>query len=842
MNYNFLKNNIRSFINGVHIDISALELLISDKDNSFILNHNIEAVSQLITFLNGSDNIFVLNGFMGSGKTVCLDFIEDMVDENVLIFNNSYLESVNLDDVFLAMFRDFSNYQNDKKVNLPKTDTNVFSDKINAYIKYCNCAMLFIFDSFEINMQSIKKQKDILNFINYISHFEKVKIIISSRTFKSYELINSTGVKEYTLTSLTEDEAVAYIKSDNIEGNSYEINEIYNQSRGYYILLQMSVFIMKLYGLNASLLINEYKKSGKNYTEFLINKILESVSGKFVKTLLFLALIRHNVSIDYLIIRDIASIDELEFLTQKHIITEKNGKYYIKDYIKNQYLNTVNELSKIKASEYIIKLYDMELPLKPFERGLFLSRQTMRQEINYHQERIQKLTDKLEKSQKNRTNLSDFNYVSYSISSGYDENSEKPVKNKFIRHLSKGNLKKGAGSLTNEEYMLINSINKEDVLTKSIYQFTEERNTKPKDDIKPTDINDDIPKNVDDFIAIAQKYEAVYNFSNAILYYKQALTYRDDDNYAELEPQIYEKLAQCYKKIQEIDEAVKMYENAYRIYVNISSENADRVLTEMAKMYVETYKFEQAKEVYNRIINSPTGIAKEKLIRVYLDLAELENNSGNLHQALTYSQRALSEAEKISDTKLLSECYFKFGLILDDTNNVDFAVRYYLRCVQTLNNPKENIYLASAYSNLAGISYEKNNLSAAKMYYELSLNADKVQENNEGMYYSYLKLAGIYKKENSEKTHEYLLNALNYAKKCDDITYTISTYSDIGDYHFDIGNYKQALKSYIMAMTLVPKYLDDDLKPQLNKKISKIKSTVGELTFKNLIDEIKKKN
>ncbi len=842
MNYNFIKDNLRSLINGVQIDTSALELLIVDKDNSFILNHNIEAISELIKFLDGSDNIFVLNGFMGSGKTACVDFIEDLVDENVLIFNNSYSEAVNLDDVFLSMFRDFSNYQNDKKVNLPKLDTNIFYDKINAYIKYCNCSMLFIFDSFEIGMQSSEKQKDILNFINYLSHFEKVKIIISSRTFKSYELINSTGMSEYTLKILIKEEAEEYIKSENIDGNSYEISEVYNQSRGYYILLQMSVFIMKLYGLNASLLMNEYKKSGKNYTEFLINKILESVSGKFVKTLLFLALIRHNVSIDYLIIRDIASFEDLEFLSQKHIITEKNGKYYIKDYIKNQYLNTVNELSKIKACEYIIKLYDMELPLKPFERGLFLSRQTMRQEINYHQERIQKLTDKLENNQKNRTNLNDFNYVSYSVSSGYDENSEKPVKKRFLRHLSKGNLQKSAGSLTNEEYMLINSINKEDVLSKSMYEFAGEKNDVHEDEIKPADINEEIPNNIDDFISIAQKYEAVYNFSNAILYYKQALTYRNDENYAEIEPQIYEKLALCYKKIQEIDEAVKMYETAYRIYVSQSSDNADKVLTDMAKMYVEVFKFEQAKEVYNRIINSPIGIPKEKLIRVYLDLAELENNSGNIHQALTYSQRALSEAEKISDTKLLSECYFKFGLILDDTNNVDFAVRYYLRCVQTLNNPKENVYLASAYSNLAGISYEKNNLSASKMYYELSLNADKEQENNEGLYYSSLKLASIYKEENREKAHEYLLNALNYAKKCDDITYTISTYNDIGDYYFDIENYKQSLKSYIMAMTLVPKYLDDDLKPQLSKKISKIKSAVGELTFKNLIDEIKKKN
>lgn len=840
MNYNFLKENIYSLINGVQVDISAIEMLITDRDNSFILKHNIEAVSELIKFLKGSDNIFVLNGFMGSGKTACVDLVEDFIDENVLIFNNAYEESVNLDDIFLSMFRDFSNYQNEKKVILPKVNTNIFSDKINAYIKYCNSAMLFIFDGFEINMQSAEKRKDILNFINYLSHFEKIKIIITSRTFKSYELINSTGVNEYTLKSLTEDEAEQFIKLNDISGNSYEISEIYKQTRGYYVLLAKSIFIMKLYDLNTVLFMNEYKKSGKNFTEFIISKLLDSSSVKFVKPLLFLALIRHRVSIDYIIMHDIATLEELEFLTQKQIVSQNNGKYFIKDYIKSQYLNTVNELSKIKACEYLIKLYDAELPLKPFERGLFLSRQTMREEISYNKERIKKFTDKLESSKKTKNSQSDINYVSYSVSSGYDESAEKQTKENYLRRLKRKNIKKSG--LTNEEYRLINSINKEDIISQSMLEISQTKHKENSETVITSDVMEEIPNTLQDYIKIAQDYETVYNYTNAILYYKQALTYRNDENYTKLEPFIYEKLAQCYKKIQNIDEAVKMFENAYKIYINQSPENAYNVLDKMAKMYTEAFKFEQAKDVYKRIINSPIGIEKEKLIRVYLNLAEIENNDGNIHQALTYSQLALCEAEKISNTKLLSECYFKFGLVLDDTNNVDFAVRYYLRCIQTSNNPKENIYLASAYSNLAGISYEKNNISASKMYYELSINADKELDNNEGLYYSYIKLARIYAEENNEKTHEYLLNALSYAKKCDDITYTISTYSEIGDYNFEKENYKQALKSYIIAMTLVPAYLDDDIKPKLNKKISQIKSAIGEFDFKNLIDEIKKKN
>ena len=47
--------------------------------------------------------------------------------------------------------------------------------------------------SFEIDTRSRDTQKDILDFINFISRYEKVKVIICSRTFKKYNLINKSG-------------------------------------------------------------------------------------------------------------------------------------------------------------------------------------------------------------------------------------------------------------------------------------------------------------------------------------------------------------------------------------------------------------------------------------------------------------------------------------------------------------------------------------------------------------------------------------------------------------------------------------------------------------------------
>ena len=108
MNYKFIKENLNSIINGLRVDKSALEVFIAGKESSFILNHNIDGISSILSFLNSADNIFILNGFMGAGKTFVADFLLDFINEDVLIFKNSYQEAINADDILLSLFKVFS--------------------------------------------------------------------------------------------------------------------------------------------------------------------------------------------------------------------------------------------------------------------------------------------------------------------------------------------------------------------------------------------------------------------------------------------------------------------------------------------------------------------------------------------------------------------------------------------------------------------------------------------------------------------------------------------------------------------------------------------------------------
>ncbi len=841
MEYNFIKDIYKNVASDSINSDSMLKESVLTKNNSFILNHNIDVLEKLLKFMQSSENIFILNGFMGSGKTYVADCFLDFINDDVLIFRNSYQEAINLDDVLLSMFKDFSIYHNEKNITLPKTETSIFSEKINSYIKYCNAPMLFIFDSFEINMRTKDTQNDILDFINFLSHFEKVKVLICSRTFKKENLLSHNSVMTADLKPITIEEFQKYLEENSISGSKYECDELYKISRGHYLLLELSVLIMHILNMSLTNFSSEYKKSAKNFLEFLVSKILSVSSDKFIKVLILLSALRHGVTLNFLENQNFASGLDMDFLLQKHVVSEKFGKYYLKDYIKNEFIKSVSAETKIKIHKFILQVYNSDLPRKPFDRELFLSRITMRQEIAYHLMKINKLEAEMEKNDRQKlSDIQDFTYLTYTRSLGFTSDINAVPSSQRRGNIKRSKDKNTRFQLSDIDSLLLNASKPDDLITTHFRRLAEidSENNQSADN---TDISELIPKSLDDYVKIAQNYEKSFDFASAVNYYKKALTFTDDKMFEHKEPVIYTKLAICYKRIQNFDEAVKNYEKVYNLYFNTNIDKANEILLSIAQIYSEVYKFDKAKEVYNRILYSPSKISPQTVIRVFLDLSELEDNNMNPESALNYSKKALDEAEKFADVRLLCECCYKYASLADDSGNIDLALKYYLKCVQTSQDVNENEYLASSYYNLAEISFDSNNPASAKMYFELSVDADKKLENYEGLYYSYLKLAKLSEDENNADTHDYLINALAASKNLDDIIYQISAYTEIADYYYKNGHYKKTLKTYIMVKSIAANNMLRDIELQFDNKINKLKTVIGEVEFLKLMNEIKNK-
>lgn len=840
MSFDFLKENFNYLFEGNKVNVSSLDVLLSTENNGFILNHNIAAIENILNFLRNSDkNIFILNGFMGAGKTYVADFILDFISDDVLIFRNSYQEAINTDDILLSMFKDFSIYHNEKHIILPKTDTNVFSEKIMTYIKYCNAPMLFIFDSFEINMRSKDTQKDILDFINYLSRFEKVKILICSRSFHVEDLISSNVACNYAIVSLSSNDVINYLNENSITGTNFEIDEFYKATRGHYLLLELSVLIIRLLNYNLNLFLNEYKKSTKNFLDFLIDKILRMTADKYIKLFVFLALIRHGVNSEFLIFQQLAQIDDIEFLMQKRVLAEKFGKYYLKDYIKNEFTKSISIETKLAVHNYLIQIYENELPLKPFERPLFLSRQTMRQEIAYHRARITALEEASAKTGRAKNaDGNEFNYLRYSKISGYDNDANVPKQSLSAKRTKRS---RTGSNISNNDSLLLNIVSKDNKIEKELENISTYSDVNSEELTKDINSGAPVPQTMDEYIEIAENYFKAYNYSNAITYFNQALLYSNDPDYEVKSVSVFEKLALCHKKIQNTEEAEKYYNKIYSRCLKSDLQKSINALISSAKMYSEVYKFDKAKEIYNRILYSDISVPDNLKTGIFLDMAEIEDNNANFNSAILFVQKAVSIAEKLSDNTLLAECYFKYALFHDDLNDLDTAVNYYLRCIQSLNNPLQNHFISSSYANLAEIALFNKNISAAKMYYELSINADEIQNNYEGLYYTHLKFASLFEKDDPQKAFELLSKAITYAKKTDDVRFVITAYLSVGDFYLLQKDLKNSLKSYCIAKTFAPKNSYDELNQKLELRFEKIKSLVSASEYDNLLNDIKNK-
>ena len=81
------------------------------------------------------------------------------------------------------------------------------------------------------------------------------------------------------------------------------------------------------------------------------------------------------------------------FFVQNSILSTNGSCLYLKDYFRDIVETQIPDNVRIKLHSACVDLYNTQLPLKPLERDLMLSRQTMRNEIEYHSMFIPKKPD-----------------------------------------------------------------------------------------------------------------------------------------------------------------------------------------------------------------------------------------------------------------------------------------------------------------------------------------------------------------------------------------------------------------------------------------------------------------
>ncbi len=730
--------------------------------NQFFIENNLSQIEQIIQFLKSQSKLLLINGFMGTGKILAVNQALSFLNDNVVTLRYNCFETTILDDILLEFFDSFKKLTAQNVIKIPKARPENFTQKINAYFDSIEQPVVIIINSFE---QILKESKqEILNFLQHISKLDNIKIILISRKFDYNDF--SLAYDKVSINALEKGIFEKYLKSEDFKQIGPLSDELYKYSRGYYFYTTLSIKIMQQRKLNLMEFLSGYTKSFLSFNDFILREALslvDPVSGHLFR---FLTIMRHPVNVKLLQQLNLYDADKLAFFVDNLLLTREGSLIYLQDYYKEISENSIADNIAVKIHKSCAELYKTQLPLKPLERDLLISRQTMRREIEYHSLFIPKKPVLTQKP------VSELQFIEQQIQQNIPQT--KAQKDEQIKKIS------FIFDSPEDENLIMNKI------ASSINRFVDisDKNAKDYEEIEKLPLIE--------LINLAKKEEANFDYKKVIMIYQKALTMNNDDDYYTFLPTIYTKLAQNFNKLSDWFNSLKYYELAEEFYVSTGDiEKINDCKYEIANIYYITFKREKAEKILKEIISE--NISKNLKIKSELLLASI---TGESIKAL------LPEDTRGIEKNILAELYFKCALNYDEEGNIDNAVKFYKKCVETSQDPEINAYLSSSLTNLATIYDEDGKSDMAAKYLQESLRLDELTKNYNGIYISSMKLAQINSFRMPQKSLEYLKKAKACALELNETFYIASSDVALGDYYYNQKDYKNALNYYKNAHKL----------------------------------------
>lgn len=831
----------------LNIFFDKKDLLAQEKNslNQFLLENNSLQLEKIHDFYENDLDLLCVNGFLGTGKAHLVDYSLSFLSPEVITLKYNCFESTILDDILLTFFAHFKKLSAQKIISEPKIKTENFAQKINAYFANIEKPFLIVINSFEAVLA--ENRQEILDFLLHLSSYSKVKIILISKTFESEYLTPQIKYDRISIQALTKDLFEKYLKSEKIKPGGMLLDEFYKYSRGYYFYTSLSVKIMSRDNLSLVDFLANYNKSFSTFDNYLKKQALSIIPATTRNLFWFLSMMRHPVSVDLLKTLNLYEVDKIDFLIKNLILNEDESGLYIKEYFNEEADVSIAPNIAQKIHQYIVDLYQTQLPLKPLERNILISRQTMRKEIQYHSLFLPKKPKNLEGSD------FDINYLAYAKGLDFEYGLSKPKEEEPSNKDNPKEVEQEEDETSELSADLTNlaSIRSADVNVKDLsFKLSEEemKMLGAGDEAFPDESNiffDQEPYReeeiltLDEILQRAKKAEDTYHFAKAVEFYKKAIELDEGEDYSSKLPMIYTKIAKNYQKIADNDNALRYYTLAQKLYED-SNEfvKANYIKLNISKVFYDSYKYDLTKQKLLSILEYGDNPAILNT-KTYLQLANLESNLANIQGAYEYYKHAVEISNETMDVETLSELYFKYALILDDRNDPQSAIEFYKKCIDISDDIKLNKFLSSAYSNIATLYLEKNDVTAAVKTYFKAYEIDMSSDNYDGMYYAASKLASILQKKYPEESLKFFNKALQCAKTLNDNFYIASASLAVGDFQYDRKQNELALENYVYAYELVKNEFSKDNIDKIKMRINDIKFRLGEDRFDDLMEKFK---
>lgn len=775
----------------------------------YLLENNSNQIQKIYNFLNTDTPLLLVNGFLGTGKDKIVKHALTFSNEAAIKLYYNCFETTILDDILLAFFDEFKKLTAQNIIQTPKARSENFTQKITAYFDTIEKPIIVVLDSFEEILKENKQE--ILDFIQHLSQYDKIKIILISRTFNMTDFADKINYEKISILALDKSIFEKYLRANDVKQIGPLSDELYKYTRGYYFYVTLSLKIMKLRNLTLVDFLSGFNKSFLTYNDFIIREglsLIDPVSGHLFR---FLTIMRHPVSIKLLQTIHLYNEEKIKFFVDNLVLTQDGEYLYLQDYYKIIAANSITENIAVKLHKGCIELYNTQLPLKPLDRDLLISRQTMRKEIEYHNMFLPKKPE----ITSHAVSGAEFLEFQRGLKKSVPAEEQQPVSKKE----TDTKLQKMSFIFESEEveHQFLNNV------ANSIENFISNKIKKDEE------LKEAVNLPLVEIINMAKREELNYNYKRAALLYQTALTRENDDDYYTFLPSIYTKIASAYQNLSDWYNSMKYYEQALEFFNSTGdTEKVCEMKWHIAEIYYITFKRDKAKDLINEVLQNNT-LSNNLKVKSYLLLANLTNNSPQL--VFNYYKKAMETVDDTVEKPVKSELFFKFALMLDEQGDFELAIKGYKKCIEVDKNPKVNTYLSSALSNIATIYDEMDNSELARKYCLESLTIDEEAKNYNGIYISAMKLAELYLSNDEEKTLNYYKKAKSCAFELNEPFYIASCDIAMGDFYFNRKDDEMAIKSYLSAYNVAKTNFSKDNIEKIQIRLNEIKARIGEEAY-----------
>ncbi|MCM1009928.1 MAG: hypothetical protein NC390_03480 [Fusobacterium sp.] len=784
MKYRFLQENI-----------TAERIIEANAENSILLENSKGQVGKILDFLTSTNSVLLATGFLGTGKTsVVKNCLNALSEETVLLWANCY-ESTNLDDIFLEFFEEFKNLTAQGKIKVPQAKFENFSQRINAYFYSISKPIVIVLNSFQALLP--ENAQHILDFIAHLSEFAKIKTIIISRNSIQDKLTPSIKFDKINFKALDKELFQKYLTAHKIRIHGPVFEEFYKLTKGYYFYTTLALKIMAAKKMSPLDLMTAQVNSFLSLKEYLFREFLSMVDSVGGHLLRFLTVIRYPVNIRLLQSLNLYDEARIQMYAANSLIEIEHGNIYLKDYYKDITEGEIPDNVLVKLHRSCVELYEMQLPRKPEERDLLISRKTIRQEIEYHKIFLPK---KVELSK----NIEIFNAQAILPQPESRKEEEKPQ----LPPPPKPQPKELKDLLfvfdEAEENLLITDI------ANSLNDFMLQAQAQE-------DAENEM--GAAELLNLINEAEKAYDFKHIITLGEKLLLKTDNK---ELQALANNKIAHAYTGLTDAYNAQKHFTTAKNLYTELNN-TAQALENEfyIAKMNYLMFKRAQAKEI---LLQLDKQADKSLQIKSSLLLFDIFMEEGDEEDAFETCKTAMKLINKSENPKTICELLFKCGLILEARGNTYRAIEAYEKALKFNENIEINHFLPQIYSNLTTLYAETDNLALAGEYAQKTLTTASTPEE---LYTANIKLAQL-KPENAEQHYE---TALKYAKELQDNFYRTSALMAYGDFLYGKTRILEALEKYFTAHKFAKNNLIKENMTNIERRILDVKYRVTEEIF-----------